>query len=170
MNMNIKSLLGLLVILIILLGGLYWVYGKDRLTSPAQNGSTAIESPTNSGMRVEENAIVVTEQKPGSIATASLVFLATPGFVVIHEDSNGAPGAVLGSSAILQLGENSDVKINLSRVTRDGEKLHAMLHADTDRNGAFSSVDQPVQSRLGGPISGWFEVSADAQENSPITI
>lgn len=167
--MSTKSLLGLLVILIILLGGLYWVYGKDRLVSTAQNDSTAVE-PTSSGMLAEENAIVVSEQKPSAGVTASLVYLAAPGFVVIHEDTNGAPGAVLGASVILQQGENQNVRVNLSRSTRDGEKLHAMLHADTDGNGTFSSVDQPVQSRLGGPISGWFEISADAQEGGTVSI
>jgi hypothetical protein len=121
-------------------------------------------------MRAEENMVVVTEQRPGNIVTASTVFLAAPGFVVVHEDIDGAPGAIIGSSAFLAAGESNNIKVMLSRVTQDGDKLHAMLHADTDANGSFSSADMPVQSRLGGPLEGWFEISSSASENIPVTI
>lgn len=128
--------------------------------------------PTDSSaMRAEENMIVVMEQRPGNTITASQVYLAAPGFVVIHEDTNGAPGAIIGSSALLQAGESSDIKITLSRATKNGEKLHAMLHNDTDANGKFSATaDKAVESRLGGPIEGWFEISSDASINPAITI
>lgn len=123
---------------------------------------------TSSTMLAEENAVVVLEQRPGASATASIVYLLSPGFVVIHEDNNGAPGAILGASALLQAGESKSVEVTLSRAARDGERLHAMLHTDADANGTFSaSVDTPVQSSLGGPISGWFEISSSASENLP---
>ncbi|MBI4094096.1 hypothetical protein HY417_03980 [Candidatus Kaiserbacteria bacterium] len=123
---------------------------------------------TTSGMRAEENAVVVMEQKPGSNITASSVFLASPGFLVIHEDVGGAPGAILGASALLQAGESTSVDVVLNRATRDHERLHAMLHSDVDGSGSFAaSTDTPVQSSLGGPISGWFEVSLSASENPP---
>lgn len=126
----------------------------------------------SSAMRAEENMVVVMEQRPGNTIIASQVYLAAPGFVVIHEDENGAPGAIIGSSVLLQAGESSKISITLSRPTQDGEKLHAMLHSDTDANGTFSaSTDAPVQSILGGPLGGWFEISSEASEELPeITI
>lgn len=124
-----------------------------------------------SAMRAEENMIVVMEQRPGNTVTASQVYLAAPGFIAIHEDANGTAGAIIGSSALLQAGESSQIEIQLSRSVRDGEKLHAMLHNDTNANGIFNAnTDLPVASRLGGSIQGWFEISSQAPENVPITI
>lgn len=132
------------------------------------NTPTSAPEDTSSAMLAEENAVVVVEQRPGSTATASAVVLASPGFLVIHEDNNGAPGAILGASTVLSAGESKNVEVTLSRATRDGERLHAMLHSDADANGTFNaSADTPVQSTLGGPISGWFEVSSSADTVLP---
>lgn len=122
-------------------------------------------------MRAEENMIVVMEQKPENSVVVSQVHLAAPGFVVIHEDNNDSPAAMVGSSALLQAGDTSQVTIKLSKAMLDGTKLHAMLHTDTNGDGKFDEgVDMPVQSKLGGPIEGWFEVTANASENAPISI
>lgn len=130
--------------------------------------SSTENTDTSSTMLAEESAVLVMEQKPGTSVTASLIVLKSPGFLVIHEDNNGAPGAILGASALLQAGESSMVEVTLSRATRDGERLHTMLHTDADANGTFSaSSDTPVQSKLGGPISGWFDISASASETLP---
>ena len=139
--------------------------------SPAPE--SVMEEDTNmvSGMRAEENAVVVMEQKPGNTVLGSMVYLAAPGYLVIHEDKNGEPGAILGTSALLQAGENTNIPVTLSRASRDGETLHAMLHTDADSNGSFdASIDPPVQSRLGGPIHGWFEITSSAGENVPVSI
>lgn len=144
----------------------YYLYSNTQL---AENGGT--DSNTSSTMLAEESAVVVMEQKPGTSVTASLIVLKSPGFLVIHEDNSGAPGAILGASAFLQAGESKNMDVTLSRATRDGERLHAMLHADADASGTFSaSSDTPVQSTLGGPISGWFEISLSASENVPVSI
>lgn len=128
-------------------------------------------SDNSSAMRAEENMIVVSEQRPGTIVTGSIIYLAAPGYLVIHEDLNGAPGAILGASALLSAGESTDVKVTLSRAAKDGETLHAMLHFEKGSNTTFSAAeDTPVPSRLGGPISGWFEVSTDAPLDVPISI
>lgn len=133
-------------------------------------GQSSTEADTVSGMRAENNMIVVNEQRPSTNITAAIVYLASPGFIVIHEDVNGQPGAIIGSSALLGSGESRNVAVELTRSTKDGEKLHAMLHADTDGSGAFTSADLPVQSMLGGPIEGWFEISSSAGDNVPVSI
>ena len=159
------------VIIVILLvaalgGGAYYAYtNKDQ--EPAEN----IDTNTVSGMRVEENAVVTPQQRPGGIVTVAQVYLAAPGYVVIHEDESSAPGAILGSSALLQAGENTNVAVTLSRASRDGEKLWAMLHSEKEGNTTFSAqTDTPIESRLGGPISGWFEISAEASGSVEISI
>ena len=158
--------IGIVVLLIVIGAGLY-VF----MTGEPNNDSAANEPDSSSSMmRAEENAVVVTEQRPGNTVTASIVYLAAPGYVVIHEDVDGKPGAIIGASALLQAGENLNIRVTLSRSTEDGQKLHAMLHADTDGNGSFSTADAPIQSRLGGPLEGWFEISATASENVPVSI
>jgi hypothetical protein len=110
------------------------------------------------------------EQKPGRSVTGSIVYLAAPGYLVIHEDNNGEPGAILGSSALLPAGESTGIQVALSRESKDGETLHAMLHFEKGGNATFATEDTPVPSRLGGPISGWFEISSEAATDTPIVI
>ena len=150
------------VVIVAVVAGIYF-------TIPgAEQGNTT--PPTSSGMLAEENAIIILDQKPGTEITASLVQLAGPGYLVIHEASNGQPGATLGSSALLGVGENTNVSITLSRPMRDGEIFIAMLHAEADGNGAFDiATDPPIASRLGGPINAGFVVSADANVASPVS-
>jgi len=157
------------VIAVLVLGalgfGVYAFTANDQTPSMAEEENTS----TVSGMRAEENVVVVMEQQPGNTIVGSVV-LEVPGFLVIHEDNNG-PGAILGASTLLQAGESTNVQVALSRASRDGETLHAMLHIDADANGAFdAAVDTPVQSRLGGPLGGWFEISSEASLNVPVSI
>lgn len=149
---------------ILVIGAVYFFNGVPALpvTDSADN---------TSGLRAEDNMVIVAEQRPGAFILAAQVLLVAPGFVVIHDDNAGAPGAILGASALLAAGESSQITVPLSRPSKDGEKLHVMLHSDTDGNGTFSAAtDAPVQSALGGPITGWFDISSDSPENSVITL
>jgi len=166
--MNTKAF-ALLLAIVVLGGGAYYFLGtgvNDDLEEEADTNRSV-----TSGMRAEENAVVVPEQRPGNTVVGSMVYLAALGYLVIHEDKNGEPGAILGTSALLQAGENTNIPVTLSRASRDGETLHAMLHTDADANSSFdASIDIPVQSRLGGPIHGWFEITSSAGENVPVSI
>ncbi len=160
-----KTLTALVAILAIG-GSLYWYAHKNQPTT----ATVTITPDSSSAMRAEENMIVMTEQRPGKTIIASQVHLATPGFVVIHEDADGKPGAILGASALLPAGDSSQVKITVARPTHDGEKLHGMLHSDTDENHTYSVADEPVLSRGGGPIEGWFDISSKARTDTPVSI
>ncbi len=165
--MNSKTIALVALVAVVAIGAYMWV-GQNP-AEPVATEST--ETPvTATGMRAEENMVVVMEQKPGNSVHVSTVYLAEPGYVVIHADNDGAPGAVIGSSSLLKAGENTGITVTITQTTKDGDKLHAMLHSDTDSNGTFSGADQPVPSRLGGPISGWFEISSSAEENMPVSI
>lgn len=170
--MNTKVIV-LVLAIVVLGGGTYYFLGggpgDDLRNGPKEEAST--DTSNVSGIPAEENMVVVSEQKPGASIRGSLIVLAAPGYLVIHEDNNGEPGAILGASALLPAGENSNVTVTLSRATRDGETLHAMLHFEKGGNTAFSAAeDTPVPSRLGGPISGWFEVSSEASIDIPVSI
>jgi len=80
------------------------------------------------------------------------VYSATPGFVVIHQDNNGAPGPVIGYRSV-NAGDNYDVEVwvDVQRVTAT---LQAMLHVDDCAVGVyeFGSVqgcDAPVMTDAG---------------------
>lgn len=163
-----KTLIVLLIIIALGIGGFY-LWDTPRTVPDDSGMETAEEVDTSSGMRAEENMVIVMEQKPGTSVVGS-VHLAAPGYLVIHEDLSGAPGAVIGASALLPAGE-SNVIVTTSRPMREGEKLHAMLHFEKGGNASFSAAeDTPVPSALGGPIEGWFEVTSEASGQTPITI
>lgn len=165
--MSKNLIIGAALIIVAVIG--FFLYSSTETPIPTNTNEDS--SNTSAGMRAEENMVVVSEQRPGISITGSLIVLAAPGYLVIHEDKDGAPGAILGASALLAAGENSTVQVRLSRSTRDGETLHAMLHFEKGDNVTFAaSEDTPIQSRLGGSISGWFLISSEAPLDVPISI
>ena len=158
----------LVLVALIIAGGYLWNTDPGHDMSDTEDEEDATQL---AGMRAEENAIVVVEQKPNTSVVASIIHLSAPGYVVIHEDNNGKSGAIIGASTLLSAGESADITIMLSRDSRDGETLHAMLHEETGRNQTFSALeDTPVQSNFGGPISGWLVISADAPDTTFIVL
>jgi len=125
--------------------------------------NTAIE-PT--GLIVGKNAIYIAEQLPSQVVSVSLVILANPGFVVIHEDTAGAPGQILGQSSMLGAGETKNLApIAISRSTKNGETLFVTLHFD-DGDGAFDATKDKsaLDSVSGEPVMMITVVSKDASE------
>src|SRR3989344_1272908 len=164
--MNKSLLIGIAVVIVGAVG--YYLYSS---TAPVPENTNENSDTTSAGMLAEENAVVVSEQRPGNTVTGSAIYLAASGFLVIHEDTDGQPGAILGASALLQAGENTNVPVTLSRASEEGGTLYAMLHTDADANGSFdATIVIPVESVLGGPIHGWFEISASASGNVPVSI
>lgn len=84
------------------------------------------------------------EIKNGKIMVAS-VLSGESGWIVIHADKDGAPGAVIGMSPI-KAGENLNVEVAIDTkfVT---ETLYAMLHTDSGEAGKyeFPGEDAPVK-------------------------
>lgn len=169
--------------IIIVSGGAYYFLGTGVNDDQGNGLEEEADTPNIYGMpaplegeasltgRAEENMVVVSEQRPGANITGSLIVLAAPGYLVIHEDTNGEPGAILGTSALVRAGENTNVQVKLSRPARDKETLHAMLHFEKGGNTAFAATeDTPVPSSLGGPISGWFLISSEASMDLPVSM
>lgn len=161
--MNTRTI-GIIILLIVLAGGAYlWSQQQQQPAEPA----AGILPDQTMGMRAEENMVVAMEQRPGASVLISQVYLAAPGYVVIHEEG----GAILGSSALLSVGQNDNVQVTLNRASKDGETLTAMLHVESDGNSSFSAAaDVPVQSRLGGPLEGMFLITNDASDQPPVTL
>lgn len=162
-------MLAALVAVIILGGGVYYFTqnGTDTEMAGMNDMDMGSQDTSSSAMRAEENMVAVMDQKPGNTVTASQIYLAKPGYLVIHDTE----GAVLGASSLLPAGESNNVRVTINTTTKDGEMYHAMLHSELNGNTRFDeAADTPVQSRLGGDIMGMFMISAEASENPPVSI
>ncbi len=76
--------------------------------------------------------------------TVARAVAAQPGWVVIHRDDGGAPGAVIGHAAVdAGVSNNVVVPVDVDQAT---STLHAMLHVDDGEAGVyeFPGADVPV--------------------------
>lgn len=163
-----KTILWIAIVLLVA-GGAYWAYVNTASEPETEEESGAASEETSSGALAGDNAVAASEQQPGSTAVVSMVVLAEPGYVVIHEtNENGGPGAILGASAFLPAGTSNSVEIELSRASKDGEQLVAMLHTDNG-DGEFGAADDTPVSENGNIIMMHFTTSADA-DTSVISI
>ena len=95
-------------------------------------------------------SLTVADQKLAvdKISVASL-FLDKIGFVVIHADASGTPGAVIGTSQAIS-GEITSLQVPVDP-TLVGTKVYAMLHYDNG-DGVYTSVDEAQPVRADGAI------------------
>jgi hypothetical protein len=90
-------------------------------------------------------SVTVSDQEiADGTVTVDAVVSEGPGWIVIHADQDGAPGPVLGYTAVSD-GENSAVAVELAAEGRT-ETLYAMLHTDAGTVGTyeFPGDDGPV--------------------------
>ena len=74
------------------------------------------------------------------------------GYVVIHKDADGAPGAITGSSRLLSPGSTLSFLVDTEDAVETGDTLYAMLHADNG-DGSFSAADDgPIMGGDGMPV------------------
>lgn len=155
--MNIKTFFILAIIIIVIAGIIFFF--QDRGEKTDSGGDSA-------GLLIGKSAIYAAEQIPGNKVLVSIVRLEKPGFAAIHEDAAGAIDGILGVSGLLLVGETKNLPpIALSRETKDGETIYAMLHFD-DGDGKFDAVkDKPaLDSMDDAPIMMIVVVSKDADE------
>ena len=97
---------------------------------------------------IGKNAIYVAEQPPSNSVSIEIVRLEAPGFAVVHENANEAPGGILGISNLIMAGETKNLQVPLSRSTINEETIYAMLHFDNG-DGVFDAIkDKPVLDPL----------------------
>src|SRR4051812_43108199 len=105
---------------------------------PVAGAAPAAQTPSGT-VDAADQAIV-----DGSIVVASIT-AGQDGWIVAHVDENGAPGRVIGKTAV-KTGDSKDVKIKLSEDVPAGGKLWPMLHIDAGTIGTyeFPGPDAPV--------------------------
>lgn len=140
------------IIVLIIIGVL--VFGNKGTEEPVDTDAT----PTASVAPGSINRITMTDQYPGNVVYISSVQFAQPGWVAIHKDNGGQPGAVIGS-ARFAAGINPG-KITLSESMIDGGTYYAMMHSD-DGDATFDAVkDAPLRDASGNIIMKIFRGSS----------
>lgn len=107
-------------------------------------------------------SVMVSDQAPGESVMLGEVTLASPGFVVVHEETNQAPGSIIGNSRYLEVGSHTDVEVSLNRASEDGEGLYAMVHADDGDEAFQGDSDNAVMDSDDDIVMQRFMISADA--------
>jgi hypothetical protein len=109
--------------------------GAAATAAPTALPSTGSASMNPPFVEVNDQTIV-----NGTVTVASVGSVG-PGWIVIHADNNGAPGAILGETAVLDgVNTNVVVKIDTSKATMT---LWAMLHTDAGTIGTFEFAGGP---------------------------
>ncbi len=145
----------IVIIVLIIIG--FLVFGNKKSETPTTGDNN---TPANDQTGTI-NRIVMSDQYPGNVVNLSSVQLAQPGFVVIHKDSNGTPGAVIGST-YFDAGINPG-KVTLTQPTTDGSTYYAVLYTDTNGDKKFEQgTDQPLKDANGSVIMKVFHASASA--------
>lgn len=153
----------IIILAIVILG--WVVLAGDQNDEANTTGEEQVQDEGSlSGLVVGPNAVNVDEQPLGNKAVVSMVVLEAPGYVVIHESNNGAPGRVLGASTLLQAGESKNVNMNLSSALAADKEYIAMLHVDNG-DGTFSETADLTAKNGNDVVMMEFEASADAEVN-----
>jgi hypothetical protein len=113
------------------------------------------------------NAVQVNDQAlVNDTVTVALVTSTGPGWLVIHADNGGKPGAVIGHSQV-RAGDNQDVlvQIDLSQAT---PMLFAMLHTDAGVLGTyeFPGTDVPAMDSNSQMVTPAFAVTGGLNSNN----
>jgi len=146
-------------------GGAYGgAYGGGAGSASA---APAAPAPTNTpAMAAAMPSVSVADQaiKDDTVTVAKVVSNG-PGWIVIHADKNGAPGPVLGYTAVKD-GENAAVAVKLAAEGRT-ETLYAMLHTDAGKVGTyeFPGADVPV-AMSGMVITPAFKVTGGGSQGA----
>jgi len=113
----------------------------NATSEPAAEPTAAQEEPA---VAANSSVTVSDQDASGGTVTIGQVVADQPGWIVIHISQDGAPGPVIGQSAVPEgSSSNVDVAITLDQAT---EQLFAMLHLDAGTEGVyeFPGDDAPV--------------------------
>ena len=142
-----------IVIIVLIIIGIM-VFSKK---STDQTADTTTPTPQDQAS-VSANRVIMSDQYPGNVVYISSVQLEKAGWVVIHKDNSGQPGAIIGS-AWAEPGP-SPVKITLKEAMIDGKVYYAMLHSDDGDKKFDATKDLPLQDTRGSIIMKIFHASS----------
>ncbi len=108
-------------------------YESSGITTTTLGDPNALPPATGPADLVFEDQLT-----EGSTVIVASVSLPADGFVALHADEAGAPGAVIGVGERLSAGVIGNVSVPLFVPIEDEVVVHAMVHIDMDRDGVFT--------------------------------
>ncbi|TSC66898.1 MAG: hypothetical protein G01um101466_851 [Parcubacteria group bacterium Gr01-1014_66] len=127
---------------------------KEEITLPS---ATPMPSPPPASSGA--NTVTVKDQTAGDRVEIDSVIFAQPGWLVVHEDRNGAPGNILGAQWF-GAGTYQGKAVDLLRSTVSGRTYYAMFHADAGDDHQFDhKKDLPIGDSAGNPIMTKFSIA-----------
>ena len=148
----------IVIIVLIVIG--FMIFGSNGTPAPTDNGQTATNTNSNTP---GANSIVMSDQYPGNVVYVSSVQLTAPGWIVIHADNAGQPGAIIGET-YLPAGINP-AKVTVTSPIVDGGTYYAMLHSDNGDQKFDATIDVPLKDTNGNVIMRVFHGSVSAGAN-----
>jgi hypothetical protein len=163
--MNKKTLPGIIaVVAIVAIGTIVYMQSKTS-TAPSSTDTPEVNVPENSDQTPVENQqllpgtsnlINISDQEAGSSVVVDLVVFEKPGFIAVHEDNNGQPGKIVGTSFLVDAGTKQDVVIRAPVAA--GKTYYAMLHLDDGDKKFDATKDAAAKDSLGNQIMMKFSV------------
>lgn len=156
-----KSSTGLIIgiIIVVVVAIFVWRYFSGKNAVNDQIGENKNEQTENLA-----DSIFMVNQKPGRFVNVSRVVFSKKGFVAIHQEESGKPGAVIGYSSLLNAGESKNLSVTLNRKSVVGESFYGMVHWDNS-NGTFNPADDvSATDKDGNVVAVKFMISASASE------
>ncbi len=78
------------------------------------------------------------QDSDGSSIVVASVSLPASGFIAVHADADGSPGAIIGHSELLPAGESTNVVVTLDEPLTASATLWPMVHIDIDGDGVYT--------------------------------
>lgn len=115
-------------------------------TAPTPRPQRPTRLTTRAAEPVTGPAAITASDQSGDGTTVSVasVSLPTDGFVVVHADGGGSPGPILGWSDLLQVGDDTDVVVELQETLAESVIVYPMAHVDANGNGAYEFMPPDV--------------------------
>lgn len=164
-----NTILGVVAVVIIATAAFLFFKGATMApTVPPISNTSTLPSVTP---EVESmDAVEVDNQIAGSTVIVKMVQLKNSGFVNIHEEADGAPGAVLGVSALLPQGTSTNVVVPVSPPTLGSKSYYAMLHMDNgDGKYEFPGPDVPLKDSVGNIVMKKFLATSNSGSAAAVT-
>lgn len=164
-----KFIITLFVILVAL--AVFLIIKTNKVKYDGRGTPAAEETGGAAGQfaKLSENAIVVLEQRLTDDVSINAINMEKAGFVIIHRDAGGKPGAIVGVSRWFPAGQYSDEEIGTTETLMDGVSYYAVLYVD-DGNGIFDPKEDKPAQNFAGDVMGVFEASKDAADPNGVEI
>lgn len=137
-------------------------------TTSTTGDDPTTEADTGDAPPMEPAEVVFeAQQSDGSVVVVASVTLPAPGFIAVHGNADGAPGAVIGNTSLLPAGTTTDVTVTLDSPLDSTAMVFPMAHIDVNENGEYEfsppdvTVDGPARTADGDVAVVGAEVTVD---------